>query len=168
MLSDSNYKFIYMNDNYFENEIQNISKDGSSSIEGIIVYYFKDENNNIIKIVRKNNTDISDFDFSKYDLITKYYITKISNDFLPYQGSEYDSTINIYDIGDFKILADMEDKENEEFTKSEELFREYDKIFNSITFPFTDEEFLEKNTKVLGKNYDGVFIRWLFNIISRY
>lgn len=158
MLNDSNYKYIRMDNGFFENEISKIGKTGSCSIEAIIVYYCKDKDGKIEKKVRKNNTDIRDLDLGNKEIITKYYITKLSFDIEPFVGIEYDSIAKIYNIGDFKIITDRED-DNPIFDEVKSLFEEYDKNYKNLKIPFTDEEFLESNTKVLGLNYDGLFIR---------
>lgn len=159
MLSDLNYDFIYKGNEYFEKEIQNIVKDGHYSIEAVIVSYFKDEKGNIKRFIRRNSTDIKDINLNSDELLSKYYILKLSYDFEPYIGTEYDTIIKIINIGDFEIISDKEVLTDDLDNNSVELFKNYDSLFSTMEFPFTDDEFLEKNTKVLGLNYDGLFIR---------
>lgn len=159
MLGDLNYKFIFKGKDYFEKEIQNIKKNGSCSLDAIIVYYYKDNKGNIQSFIRDINTDIMEYDFTNYEFISKYYITKLSFNQSAFINREYDTVITIYNIGDFKIFADMEDKNSEDFEKAIKMFKDYDKSYNELSFPFTDEEYLEGNTKILGLNYDGISFR---------
>ena len=151
MLNDFEYEFYYKGKDFFEKEVEKIGRDGSCSIEPIIIYFYKD-NNNIKSFIRKNNTDIRNMDFDDMGIVSKYYIKKLSYDFEPYAGSEYDTIISIYNIGDFEIIADYVNKK--ENIESKKLFEEYDKNYSKMKVPFTDDEFLENNYKVLVRKYE--------------
>jgi hypothetical protein len=146
MLYDLDYEFIFKGNDYFDKEEKETKRDGSSYIESIIVYFYK-EDNTIKHFIRKSDTDIKDINFKENDIICKYYIKKLSY----YSVLDIDTVINIYNIGDFKITNEFVNKKTD--MESKELFDKYDKEYHNMTFPFTDDEFLEKNYKELLKEF---------------
>lgn len=145
MLSDLDYEFIYKGKDFFDKEINKVDRDGICSIEPIIVYFYKDKDN-IKKLVRYNDTDVRTVDFKNMEIVSKYYIRKLSYNLELYLGSEYDTIISVYGVGDFRIIADYVEKKED--LKSKEMFEKYDKEYSNMHFPFTDEEFLKDNYKV--------------------
>ena len=155
MLSEFDYTFIYEGNDFFDSEISNIDKDERSYAEAIIICFYRDKSNNIVKVVKGKDKTDNDISVDGMELLSKYYITRIGHNYEKYFDDGF-TAATIYNIGDFKIS----EISNEETSKEViEMFKKYDDSFDTMKVPFTDEEYLEGNTKKIGKEYNGLPFR---------
>ena len=137
MYSYMNKWFTKIADGTFNKQWNNLSHDVGLQILATIVYEIKNSDGSYSSFaITKDN--ISDIDkYNNMELINKFYITSIHIDGWPFDDEDViDECCTIYGIGDFKFRL-RKDMGN---------FAEYIKDYDYKSVPFSDEEYLIKNT----------------------
>lgn len=139
MLFDENKNYKEISDEAFDNEIERFKN--SSEIIGTIYYYYKDKKGNIIRKERNGNNMSLENDL---ELVSKYYVVRIKVDEpLCFQFEDIGDAYKIYNLGNFYI-SELFKMNKESIEKVQKMFKQYDKNYANLSFPFTDEEFLSK------------------------
>lgn len=140
MLFNENKNYKEIDEETFNNELERFKN--SSDIVGIIYYFYKDKTGNIIKKERKSlRTPTVENDL---ELLVKYYVIEVKVDEpICFEYEDIGNAYKIYNLGNFYIsdLFKMKKDKMEEITTK---FLNYDKNYNTLSFPWTDEEFITK------------------------
>ncbi len=137
MYNYMNKWFTKIENGTFNNHWKNLSHSVGLPIVAMVVYEFKDNNGNYHSFARtKDNID----DIKNYDsmeLINKFYITILHIGVWPFTEDDLiDEVCTIYGIGDFRY------KFRENIGNFDEFIKDYD--YKNV--PFSDEEYIMKNT----------------------
>lgn len=143
MLFDKEKNYRIISEDTFNNELVNFKE--NSNIVGVIHYFYKDKNGNIIHKERKTNRKI--LLQEDLELIVKYYTIEIKIDEpMCFDYEDIGMTYKIYNLGTFYISSLFKMK-TEKSNEIKSMFENYDKNYKSMTFPWTDEEFIMKYIK---------------------
>ena len=137
MYNYMNKWFTKIDNGTFNERWNNLSHSVGLPIMAMVVYEFKNSDGSYCSVVitKENMNDIKNFD--NMELINKFYITIIHVGVWPFTDEdEIDEVCTIYGIGDFKY----------KLRKSIGNFENYIKDYDYKSVPFSDEEFLTKNT----------------------
>lgn len=137
MYNYMNKWFTKIDDGAFNEHWNSLSHSVGLSIMAMIIYVIKNRDGSYSSfVVTKDN--INDIEkFNSMELINKFYATIIHIGVWPFTDEdEIDEFCTIYGIGDFKYML------RKDIGNFERFIKDYD--YKNV--PFTDKEYLERNT----------------------
>lgn len=137
MYNYMNKWFTKINDGSFKEHWNSLSHKVGLTIMAMIIYETKNSDGSFSSfIVTKEN--IGDIEkYNKKEIINKFFVTIIHIGIWPFTDDDViDEFCTIYGVGDFKY----------KLRKEPAKFEEYVKNYDYKSVPFSDEEFLNKNT----------------------
>lgn len=147
MLYDERLEYSKISKEEYEYNLEDIINGDAKLVKSILIFCKNNTTNELKKFeITAEKNEFKKCNLKDWKIIVKYYVERVKQyNIYKFYCQEIGEAYYIYGLGYFYIsdfYKDMKPFVNEKIKK---MFDEYDKNYNNIKFPFTDEEFLVSN-----------------------